>query len=211
MRAFEHPDAVSRGYISAMLGDAGSRRSSRIPKNVNRPSEQELTSAIVEAARRALKCLFERHKERFYYITLFTSGECLPPNISAWSVEALERATAQSGKDAARVLKWSYADSPYFAFREEDFADVQRLYALRPDPHSLPLDGFLAECALRLRAMESALAILDQEGLFGVGQPRASVVVNAEVMPPDRGNTERARRLNPPEALTVWLQEAAEL
>lgn len=178
---------------------------------MNQPSEQELTSAIVEAARKALKSLFEQHKERFYYVTLFTSGECLPPCISAWSVEALARATAQSGEGAARVLKWSYADSPYFAFREEDFAEVKRLYALRLDPHSLPIDEFLAECSLRLRAMESALAILDQEGLFGVGESRKSLVVNAEVMPPDRGNTERARRLNPPEALAVWLQEAAEL
>tara|TARA_R100000988_G_scaffold7577_1_gene4444 strand:- start:373 stop:525 length:153 start_codon:yes stop_codon:yes gene_type:complete len=32
----------------------------------------------------------------------------------------------------------------------------------------------------------------------------------AEVMPPDPTNTERARRLNPPAALTRWLEEVAE-
>ena len=58
--------------------------------------------------------------------------------------------------------------------------------------------------------MEKAMANLDKEGLFGVGNQRLGIVINAEVMPPDYTNTERALRLNPREALTVWLEEVAE-
>jgi hypothetical protein len=38
----------------------------------------------------------------------------------------------------------------------------------------------------------------------------SNVVVNVEVVPPDRTNTERARRLNPEGALSRWIAEAAE-
>jgi hypothetical protein len=65
--------------------------------------------------------------------------------------------------------------------------------------------------AFRLDAMEAGMAQLDREGLFGEGAERAGIVINVEVMPPDRTNVERARRLNPPEALVEWLSEAAEL
>ena len=51
---------------------------------------------------------------------------------------------------------------------------------------------------------------LDRAGVFGTGPKRAGIVVNVECMPPDRTNVERALRLNPPEALEVWLREAAE-
>jgi Domain of unknown function (DUF4303) len=58
--------------------------------------------------------------------------------------------------------------------------------------------------------MEQAMAVLDREGFFGKGDARSAVVINAEVMPPDYGNTERGLRLNPKEALTEWLGEIAE-
>ena len=35
-------------------------------------------------------------------------------------------------------------------------------------------------------------------------------MINVEVVPPDHTNTERAIRLNPPEAITQWLADAAE-
>lgn len=52
------------------------------------------------------------------------------------------------------------------------------------------------------------MARLDAEGLFGTGTDRHAVVVTVEV-PSETGNDERAMRLNPPEALTDWLAEAA--
>ncbi|MFJ7771169.1 DUF4303 domain-containing protein [Streptomyces sp. NPDC097107] len=58
--------------------------------------------------------------------------------------------------------------------------------------------------------METAMARLDAEGLFGTGTGRHCVVVTVEV-PSETGNDERALRLNPPEALTDWPAEAAPL
>jgi HD-like signal output (HDOD) protein len=58
--------------------------------------------------------------------------------------------------------------------------------------------------------MESAVGRLDSEGTFGTGLERLGIVVLVEVMPPDHTNTERALRLNPREALTEWLNDAAE-
>ena len=51
---------------------------------------------------------------------------------------------------------------------------------------------------------------LDNEGLFGTGEQRLKIVINVEVMPPNYGNTLRALRLNPREALNTWLEEIAE-
>ena len=46
--------------------------------------------------------------------------------------------------------------------------------------------------------------------MFGQGEQRLNIVINAEFMPPDYTNTERALRLNPQETLKEWLEEAAE-
>jgi hypothetical protein len=51
---------------------------------------------------------------------------------------------------------------------------------------------------------------LNAKGLFGKGKERLGIVINAEVMPPDYTNTQRALRLNPRDALTAWLREMAE-
>ena len=51
---------------------------------------------------------------------------------------------------------------------------------------------------------------LDAEGLFGQGEKRLGIVINAEFMPSDCTNTERALRLNPQKALEEWLEEMAE-
>ena len=122
----------------------------------NPPSQAELTDAIESATRQAVTELFAQHCEQFYYLTLITVGEALSPVLSAWSVEALERAE------------------------------------------------------LRLGAMEEALARLDRMGIFGTGEARNRIVVNAEVMPPDYSNTVRAQRLNPPAAIRDWLIHVAE-
>lgn len=45
---------------------------------------------------------------------------------------------------------------------------------------------------------------------FGEGDTRNNIVINVELMLPDYNNTLRAMRLNPSEALSDWLSEAAE-
>ncbi|URJ47896.3 DUF4303 domain-containing protein [Paenibacillus polymyxa] len=64
----------------------------------------------------------------------------------------------------------------------------------------------------RLKAMELAMKMLNDEGVFALNQPRKSVCVLVEVMPPDEINTEIALRLNRAEspAMEAWLAEAAE-
>jgi len=105
-------------------------------------------------------------------------------------------------------MKWSYGDSPYFCYLEEAFFQVSELFSLRPPMvTSMSEDEWYAEYEFRLKALEFAMAELDQEGLFGEGKQREKLVINVEVMPPDWTNTERAKRLNPPNSLAAYLLE----
>jgi hypothetical protein len=174
------------------------------------PSEDELTGAIEVAARAALTDLFAAHPENFYYVSLITTGEAHPPVLSAWSTEALEAAAITTGRLSAD-LKWSYADSPYFGFGEQHFNEVKSLFSRRPQMNfAVGRAIWETEYDARLRCIERSLRQLDSQGLFGVGERRLGVVINAEVMPPDASNTERAIRLNPRGSLAEWLEEAAE-
>ncbi|MBQ7776584.1 MAG: DUF4303 domain-containing protein [Lachnospiraceae bacterium] len=173
--------------------------------------DHELVALIQDAAEKALGKLFQEHKERFYYCSLITSGEGLCPVISAWSKEALERVAAEEDdvEEAKYYLKWSYAESPYFAYGEEYFADVNKVFLERMRKLTTEKERD-SEGQLRIDAMERAMYNLDKKGMFGQGEQRLGIVINAEFMPPDYTNTERALRLNPKEALEEWLEEAAE-
>ena len=180
--------------------------------NTSYPTEVELSCAIESAAGMAINDLFAQHPGHYYYLSLITTGEAHSPVLAAWSEEALEEAVKNEvdKEDARYGLKWSYADSPFYCFGEDRFTQVNNLFEKRPDIHSLDDNARNAEYELRLRAMESAIAKLDQRGIFGIGEERLKIVVNVEVMPPDYTNTQRAMRLNPPEAIRTWLEEAAE-
>ncbi len=173
------------------------------------PSETELKNAIYEASKKALSELFSNNPGNYYYCALITTGEALPPFVSAWSKEALEKVVATEGK--RNELKWSYADSPFCCYGEEYFSEVKELFSKR---HEITADiseeARRAEYNLRLNAMEAAMASLDAEAFFGKGEIRNSIVINVEVMPPDNSNTTRAKRLNPHKAIETWLLEAAE-
>lgn len=160
-----------------------------------------LTTAIADAARQAFSELFDTVAagEHFYYCALVTTEEGFAPVVSAWSREALEREAQDNADDPtfAQEVKWSYADSPYCTFGyDEYFGEVERLFEARPTMDDLDDEEWDDELDLRLEAMTEALAILDREGLFARNQPRHEVVVNAELMPPDASNAERALRLN---------------
>ncbi|CAL9668131.1 DUF4303 domain-containing protein [Streptomyces sp. enrichment culture] len=170
------------------------------------PTESELADAVHRAARAALLDLFRAHPgHRFYYCTLVTSGEGYGPALSAWSVEALAAESERQGC-APLDIKWSYADSPFCCYGEEHLEPVRPLFEARGDLFDLPDDEADTEFELRLRAMETAVARLDAEGVFGTGADRHRVVVTVEV-PSEEGDEERTRRLNPPEALTDWARE----
>lgn len=175
---------------------------------------QDLAQIIAAAARNAFSRLFQETPEDFYYCTLVSTGEGLAPYPSAWSWQALDRVTAGATNPEARkaLLKWSYSDSPYWLFGQEYFDDVAKAFSAMANLHELKnADEYRRELERRLSVTEAAMALLDAEGLFGTGEKRAGTIILAEVMPPDRGNTERALRLNPRgPALDAWLEEAAE-
>jgi len=180
---------------------------------VNFPNEIDLRDAIVVAARSAFRSLFSLHHGNYYYCSLITTGEAHSPVVTAWSWEALENATrgAENINEALFMTKWSYADSPYFAYGENFFAPVKELFRARPRiSASMSDDEWSHEFQLRLDAMEFAMTKLDREGMFGLGEDRNRIVVLVEVMPPDASNTERAIRLNPPGALVEWLADVSE-
>lgn len=178
---------------------------------MNIPSKNDLISAIESAAFLAISDLFSSHKESFYYCTLITTGEGLPPVLAAWSWEALNRETSKDPQLDVMWIKWSWADSPYLDYGSHYFNEVKNLILSRPRIADLKAssDRF-DELKFRLDAMEEAMRNLDRRGLFGQGEERKKIVINAELVPPDYTNTETATRLNPPEALTDWLKENSE-
>lgn len=174
-----------------------------------------LIDTIAGAVRSIARQLFRDHpKEKFYYFSLITTGEGLAPTVSAWSVEALDAAAAQDSDPdkirARKLLKWSYADSPYYGYGDASLHDVRRAFEVLPPPNPDDMRAFLAAVDLRMSAMVSAMERLDQEHIFGIGAARNGIVINVECMPPDHTNVQRATRLNPPQALKAWLAEAAE-
>lgn len=125
-----------------------------------------LIAAITKAARMAFQKLFS-NGEHFYYCALLTTGEGFAPVISAWSWEALARVTQLNSETYAQSIKWSYADSPYYAFGyDEYFSDVKQLFEHRANIDSLNDEDWGKEFDVRLTAMVKAMSILDKEGLF---------------------------------------------
>lgn len=165
------------------------------------PTEADLADALTKATRAAVTDLFRDNPgHTFYYVTLTTPGEAFGPALSAWSHEALAQRT-----DADEV-RYSYADSPFSISGEEHLKPVRDLFAARPEVFELDDEASDAEFELRLRAMETALRRLAEEGLFGADETRAEMLILAEVVPDDVDNVARARRLNPPgPALDAWL------
>jgi hypothetical protein len=165
-----------------------------------------LKRVIIQAIMKTAERLFRETGESFYYFTLITSGEAHAPIVSAWSKEKL----AMVPEAERQTVKWSYADSPYFDFNSAGFEQVRVLFSQRPNILTLSEPLRSLEYKERLSTMEAALLAVDAAGTFGQGVERTKIVINVEVMPPDHSNTERAMRLNPPAALTEWLDEAAE-
>lgn len=169
-----------------------------------------LTAAITEAARMAFQKLFN-NGEHFYYCVLLTTGEGLAPIISAWSWEALDRVSQKYSKTYAQDVKWSYADSPYYAFGDNEyFGDVKQLFEHRTNIDNLNDEDWEKELNFRVMAMVEAMSILDKEELFAQNQSRKNILINVELMPPEASNTQRALELNNPEDIEDYLQEAAE-
>lgn len=173
-------------------------------------NKKELLDKLEIITEKALRELFEKHKEEFYYCSLITDGEGHCPVISAWSQEAFERVTvSMESEEEKEEYKWSYVDTPYFEYGRVYFDDLEEAWESHLE-EELDDDEFDEEVETRMEIMEEVMRRLDEKGLFGTGKKRLGIVINAEFMPPEYSNTERAIRLNPMEAIEEWLEEVGE-
>jgi len=158
------------------------------------------------AARTAFLDLFKKHPGKYYYCSMFTDGLANGPAITAWSYEALYHATAEAvdQQNAENWLKWSYGESPFFCYRDDLFEPIRKAFQARG---GLDSKTWSDEFESRMRIMENVMRRLDGENIFGVGELRKMLVVAVEIIPPDASNTERVKRLNPPEAIAMWMAE----
>ena len=172
------------------------------------PELQLLGDAIFEAAKKAFLKLFE-NGEHYYYCVLLTTGEAHPPCIAAWSVEALERLVKEESipEEEIPYYKYSFADSPYYAFGyEEYFQQVKQLFEQRDSLIDYNNEEqWNEEYDLRLAAMVYAMKKLDIVGIFALNQPREQVYINVELIPPDDTDIERALYFNKAENIEEWL------
>ena len=171
-----------------------------------------LYEKLIKAVRAAFTELFEKHNEEFYYCTLITDGEGNCPFISAWSWEAFNKyiKDEEISKDEELDYKWSYADSPYCTYGWEYFKDVEEYIIDNKPSYNCDIDDWNLWTNSVIDTMEKVLVDLDNQGLFGTGEVRKSIVINAETMPPDYTNTLRALRLNDEANIKDWLEEIAE-
>lgn len=181
--------------------------------NYSNDAFEKLVSAIEEATGKAAMELFNTTKETFYFFVLSSTGDALAPYVSAWSYEALERQSISQnwGADDIVDFKWSSTDSPYFEFGSQYFHQVNQVFLERPNIHALQTEReYEKEFNFRVDSMMEALYRCDKKGIFSLNQSRLKILINVEILPPDYTNTIRAKKLNPPEAIQTWLEEAAE-
>lgn len=162
---------------------------------------------LLQATRNAFQTLFQEHPEHYYYCTLIMS-ECAVPFIAAFSEEALQQAVdANDGNYSAEELKWSYADSPYCGYGyEEYFTELEQVFNGQMDAIDND-DEYDAAIEDWMDMMERVMKQLDEEKLFGEGAAREAMIINAEYMPPEDSNAERAERLNAKAAYQEWYAE----
>ncbi|MBR0484110.1 MAG: DUF4303 domain-containing protein [Oscillospiraceae bacterium] len=161
---------------------------------------------LLETVRNSFQALFKQHHETFYYCTLILSDGATP-FISAFSEETLKEAVKNNPDDSADDLKWSYADSPYCGYGfEEYFQELDNVFSKRMNAISSD-EEYNKEIEHWLFLMEKVMKTLDKEKLFGEGKERRRMILNAEIMPPDETNAERASRLNAKRTYQKWYKE----
>lgn len=170
---------------------------------------QDIVAAYKVALQKAVAELFHTG-ESFYYLSLVVDENGLPPVFSAWSRESFFAACKQMDDEQALWMKWSYSDSPYFEFGAVYFAEANELWQSKGGIDDFIADDWIEELAKRVNSLEKCFAELDADGLFSAGVKRTSLMINIETTPPTEEDTRRAQRLNPPEAIKEWLEEAAE-
>ncbi len=162
--------------------------------------------SLINATRDSLKELFQLN-EHFYYCSLMILDDATPC-ISAWSEESLNNfiynryGTINVEKSEIMKYKWSYADSPYFAYGyKKYFQYVEGLFNKEIDL------SFKMKQSIWINQMENIIRELDEEGIFNNNGMRDKLFINAEIMPPDETNIERGKRLNSTSIFDEWFNE----
>lgn len=179
--------------------------------------DERLSDVFEEAAEKAFISLLEEHNtERFYYFALIID-EGLKPYISAWSYEALDECLTENKPESEEEklwYKWGACESPYAGYGyDEYFSECNKLLyerekiADKTDEIMGNYEEIEKEFQLRLNSMEEAMRHLDEKGIFGTGEDRKKVVINAEIIPPEFINNERAARLNKNGLIDEYLED----
>lgn len=156
----------------------------------------ELVDMIADSTRAALQQFRATHSIDACLVALVTSGEGYRPYL----------ALTEHGED-----QWDLAGSRFAIVEDEFLARTEPAFDARGFLHEMGDDASEVEFDRRLASMEAALRRLDDQGLFGIGEDRARVLLLVATMPPSDSEAELGRRLNPPSPLLdAWLEEAAE-
>lgn len=140
--------------------------------------------------------------EDFYYISLTVDEGGATPVFSACSKESYIAACRElPNNEDCLWIKWSYSDSPYFNYGENNFHEANQLWISKGLIDDFSAAEWDKEINKRLNFLELSFSMLYDEGIFGIDEGRNNIVLAVEIVPPTRENTERVERLNPSAAI----------
>ena len=177
-------------------------------------NKENIIETLLCAAEKSFTALFNEHsKEHFYYCTI-VMADGAAPCISAQSEESLIKYLKDNNVSDSEILdyKWSWADSYYCGYGyDEFFGEVAELFEKSFEDLWDDDVKFEQKYCEWFNAMETVMKILDEKGIFGVGDDRDRVFVYAEESPPDEEFEsqyhERAERMNPSAVYKKWLAD----
>ena len=178
--------------------------------------KEQIIETLLCAAEKSFAALFNEHgDEHFYYCTI-VMADGAAPCISAQSEESLRAYFKENDINDSDILyyKWSWADSDYCAYGfDEYFGEVTAIFEKSFEDLLDDDDKFESKYDEWFNAMETVMKMLDEKGIFGVGNDRERVFVYSEESPPDEEfesrDCKRAERMNPPAIYKKWLDDLA--
>ncbi len=168
------------------------------------PSPAKLKKAFVQDMTRAWNGFRSGHAaETPYAFVLYgLEGGLLPHLYSVVLTEEsltrvaqryLEKGYHDTLEESRKALRYSVADSPHFASKQETLPTVDALLA--PCGQMDETEGY----ALLAKAALAAFAELDEQGLFGTGKAREGLLLFIRTEDTEKDWTEAsAKKLNPP-------------
>jgi hypothetical protein len=173
-----------------------------------------LNVALTRACRTTFTQIRERHRgESFYCMGLYTCGSFSYLVPTAMTEEGLDRTVhkykanplyANESEDRLRLsLRWTPCDSPLHLEGEEHFTEVNTIMSsIAQTIYAIDIDNGWNEFEDFVNRLETSicevLKVIDEEGIFGVGQEREGIFVTILMGDQDNSILHIGRRLNPP-------------